>query len=308
MATRRAAVLTGFAVAVLAPRRLSAQSPAIRINATLNDPFLQPYFAQTIGAFDRAGLTVQIQSLTTFAGLQGVIGGSIDIAVSDLLQIANAHSRGVDIVVIAAGAHYDVTAPTIALIVKSDSPIRATRDLVGKTISVPALNSTVSIAVEQWLSNNGTDPLTVRLVEVPLSEANPALQRGTVDAAMSGEPFLTEGRGTYRVLGYPFGSVANQFYTGIWCAMRSYVDANAALTRKVIDALYEGGRWANTHRAESSVVEARLTQIPIERVSTMARNRYSFSLDPHLAQPLLDVAYRWKVLTKPVVATDLFWK
>jgi len=40
----------------------------------------------------------------------------------------------------------------------------------------------------------------------------------------------------------------------------------------------------------------------------MARNLYSTSLDPALAQPLLDVSYRYGLLAQPVVASTLFWK
>jgi hypothetical protein len=40
----------------------------------------------------------------------------------------------------------------------------------------------------------------------------------------------------------------------------------------------------------------------------MARNLFSTSLDPALAQPLLDVAYRYGLLEQPVVASTLFWK
>jgi hypothetical protein len=40
----------------------------------------------------------------------------------------------------------------------------------------------------------------------------------------------------------------------------------------------------------------------------MARNLFPTSLDPALAQPLLDVAYGYGLLEQPVVASTLFGK
>ena len=111
-----------------------------------------------------------------------------------------------------------------------------------------------------------------------------------------------------RILGYPYAAIANQFYTGIWVARGDWTARNPAIVRKFIDVMYQSARWANAHQPDSGQIEARLTQIPYDRVKAMARNLYSTSLDPALAQPLLDVSYRYGLLTQPVVASTLFWK
>lgn len=302
-------MLGGLASALLAPAAALGQSPAVvRIGAFLIDPFLEPYYAQDQGMFAKAGLQAEIQSLSTQASLAALIGNSLDFANSDLVPIAAARSRGLDVVVVAAGAHYEAKVPTIALITTADSRVRSAADLRGEVVGVPSLNSGPSIAVQEWLKKNGVEASAVRLIEIPLPAANAALQRGTIAAALNGEPFLSEAKGAIRILGYPYGAIADQFYTGIWVARGSWADQNPAIVRKFIDVTYQSARWANAHQTDSAQIEARLTHLDYERVKAMARNLYSTSLDPALAQPLLDVSYRYGLLNQPVVASTLFWK
>jgi len=305
----RRTVLGGLASALLAPANALGQTPtAVRIGAFLIDPFLEPYYAQDQGMFAKAGLQADIQSLTTQASLAALIGNSLEFANSDLVPIANARSRGLDVVIVAAGAHYDAKVPTIALITSVDSTVRSAADLRGQVVGVPSLNSGPSIAVQEWFRKSGVDASTIRLIEIPLPAANAAVQRGTIAAALNGEPFLSEAKGAIRIIGYPYSAIADQFYTGIWVARGEWADRNKAIVRKFIDVTYQSARWANTHQADSGQIEARLTQLAYDRVKLMARNLYSTSLDPALAQPLLDVSYRYGLLTQPVVASTLFWK
>ena len=143
--------------------------------------------------FAKAGLQADIQSLSTQASLAALIGNSLEFANSDLVPIANARSRGLDVVIVAAGAHYEAKVPTIALITTADSPIHGAADLRGQVVGVPSLNSGPSVAVQEWLRKNGVDASAVRLIEIPLPATNAALQRGTIAAALNGEPFLRRG-------------------------------------------------------------------------------------------------------------------
>lgn len=305
----RRTILGGAAAALLAPAAAVGQSlPTIRIGAFLIDPFLEPYYAQDQGMFAKAGLQAEIQSLSTQASLAALIGNSLEFANSDLVPIANARSRGLDVIVVAAGAHYDSKVPTIALITSANSTIKTAADLRGQVVGTPSINSGPSIAVQEWLKKNGVDASTVKLVEIPLPAANAALARGTIAAALNGEPFLSEAKGEIRILGYPYSAIADQFYTGIWVARSTWADQNPAIVRKFIDVTYQSARWANSHQPDSGQIEARLTQIPYDRVKSMARNLYSTSLDPAFAQPLLDVSYRYGLLNQPVAASSLFWK
>jgi len=59
-----------------------------------------------------------------------------------------------------------------------------------------------------WLEKGGADLSKVKLFELPLGEMGPALARGTVAAALMGEPFITDNKDTVKHLSVPFDSVA----------------------------------------------------------------------------------------------------
>ena len=70
-------------------------------------------------------------------------------------------------------------------------------------------------------------------------------------------------------------------------------------------AAYDVARWANTDHAATAAILAKETKLTLARVQAMTRVRFATNLDSSDIQPLLDIAYRYKKLTKPVVATDI---
>jgi ABC-type nitrate/sulfonate/bicarbonate transport system substrate-binding protein len=83
------------------------------------------------------------------------------------------------------------------------------------------------------------------------------LQRGTIAAALNGEPFLSEAKGEIRIVGYPHTAIAGRFYTGIWVARGDWADRNPDIARKFIDVIYQSAHWANAHQTETAESEAR---------------------------------------------------
>ena len=65
-------------------------------------------------------------------------------------------------------------------------------------------------------------------------------------------------------------------------------------------------RWANAHPAETAPILAKYMKMDVAVVRAMTRVRQATSLETALMQPVLDVAYRYKQLEKPVEATDIF--
>src|ERR1700735_5124993 len=108
LALAGAGIATAFAVPAIGQTLLP-----IRIGTSLSDPFLEPFYAQEKGFFKDAGLTADVQSLFNgSAELAAIQGGSLDIGNTDLIVLANAFNRGVDVGVVASGAAYNADMPT----------------------------------------------------------------------------------------------------------------------------------------------------------------------------------------------------
>lgn len=164
----RAAFAGGLGLFAL-PIRVDAQSSqAIRIAEIAIDLYAEAYYAQDLGLFKKAGLTVEI---TTFANggtaSTAVAAGAADVGVSNPVAIANAFTHGVPLTILAGAGLYSTNAASTALCVAKNSPLRTAKDAEGKTIALSALGDQAQIGVQEWLQKNGADPAKVKFVEVP---------------------------------------------------------------------------------------------------------------------------------------------
>jgi NitT/TauT family transport system substrate-binding protein len=304
---RQVLALGTSALALGFTRAVSAQTAApVRVGVALNDPYMEPFYARDRGFFSTAGVSVDIGPLANGGRiLQGVAGGAIDVGVGELTQIANAIEHGVPLAVFAGGAIQRPEDPTLILCVAKDARIRNAKDLEGQTVAVSTLNSLPAAATMLWLEKGGADLSKVKLFELPLGEMGPALARGTVSAALMGEPFITDNKDTVKHLSVPFDSVAPSFYIGCWYAQRDWLTKNADTAKRFASAIYAAGGWANTHRSDSAVIEANYVKLDAARLATMPRNTFAQGLDPKLMQPVLDLALRYKMLATPLLAANI---
>lgn len=309
-ATRAQALATlGGVLLAAGARPLGAQALLpVRVGTSLSDPFLEPYYAQEQGFYAADGLNADVQALSNGnAVMAAILGGSLDTGNADLIQLANAFNRGADVAIAASGAIYDSNKPTISLCVNKSSPYFTAKDLEGQTIAVPNLKSTGGIAIQEWLIKNGADATKVKFFEMLFPEMGPALASNRVAAALNGEPFLTDAKNDIRRIANPYDYVAKNFYTGVWFAKRSWLNANVPAAKAFIKATYQSGAWANAHQPDSAVIAARVTKVDVNKVRTFVRNTFATSFDVKYAQPLLDLALKYKLLEKPASAKDLFW-
>jgi NitT/TauT family transport system substrate-binding protein len=282
-----------------------AQATTIRLGCGLDDAFMQPYWANELGLFKRANLDVQIFTVGPVAVVPAVIGGTIEVGMADPIQLALAINRGISLQYFAGGPLSTRQNPTLVLCVAKSSPIRSIKDLENKTIAIISVRSLMQITTTELLLRNGADPATVKFFELHFPEMAPALARGTVDAALIGEPFLTENKADIRPIGVPFDVVAPSFTIFDWLARREWLEANADVARKLAGVFYETARWVNTHTTDSAVIEAKFTKIDPQIVRTMVRNPLSTALRAADVQSVLDIATRYKLLDRPMRAADL---
>jgi NitT/TauT family transport system substrate-binding protein len=306
---RRAQVLGSLAAAALAlpARRAHAQTAPIRLGVAANDTYAETLFAQDQGFFERAGINVELAMFTNApAMVAAAAGNALDVGVADVIQIGNAVIRGVPLAAIASGALYQPSNPTAMLCVAKDSPIRAARDLNGKTVAVVSLGAFGAISIQEWLRTNGAAAESVKLTEMPFAPMAAALGRGTVAAALIGEPFLSAAGSDVRALADTYPTIANAFYIAVSFAPREWVGRNRETARLFVRAVYDAGRWANTHHDESAVILSKYAKLDVERIRTMRRAFFATTpLDVRLMQPVLDIGLTYQFMTKPLQAAAM---
>lgn len=308
---RRGGLLAAAAAMPFALRRYgaSAQTTAIRVGAAPTDAHAQPFYASELGYFKRAGLNVDVTiSGRAGAAAQMVAANALDVCLADPIQVAHPVNAGVPLAFFAGGGLYTTNRPTTVLVVGNDSPIRTARDFEGKTIAVIGLASISSVAVREWLRQNGADVERVKLVELQFANMVGALERGVTAGAFLAEPFLSAANGSVRVLAKAYDAISKAFAISTFFASRDWIDKNRTAARAFAAAIYQTAVWANAHQSESAEILAKYSKIDLERVRSMTRITYATTLEPQQLQPTLDVAVRYNQLERPVDARTLIVK
>ena len=187
------------------------------------------------------------------AALAGLVGGSFEVAYSNLVPVLQAYQHGVAFQIVAPSTMFRSDQLQNAMLVAKDSPLRGARDLNGKTIGTQSLQDLNSVAMRAWIDKNGGDSTTVHFLEVPSSAAVTALTQHRVDAMALSEPLLSEAlaRGNVRVFAKPQGAIANRFQAQGFIAMSDYVAQHPDVMARFVKAMHESAIYNNAHLADT---------------------------------------------------------
>jgi NitT/TauT family transport system substrate-binding protein len=282
-------------------------APTIRIGTLISDNAAVPLYGVDTNMFAQAGLKVEVQPFTNYGALQGAIAGkALDVGILDTLATAVGASRGVPFTILAAASTQIAKSPTMLLCVAKSSPLRSGKELEGKTIAVASLGGSAEATLRAWLEKEGAEQSKVGLIEMPLPQMGPALERGTVAAAEIFEPALTVARlAGARPFGRVYDAVAPQFYPNVWVTTAEYVQANGALLKRLVSTVYKIAAWANAHQSGSGAILMKYSKLDPNVVTAMTRTQYSTALEPKLLQPLIDVGAKFSMLAAAVNGATL---
>jgi NitT/TauT family transport system substrate-binding protein len=308
--SRRWPAVLGIIALVCAAAPAAAQSDdggVIRVGEVNTDLYAEGYYALEAGMFKAAGLNVQVTTFATGgASATALAGNAVDVAITNPIALANAITHDVPWVIVALGGVYSSKAPSTALCVGSKSALRVPADFAGKTVAVSSLGNLEQIGFQQWLATNGVDPSAVRFVELKSTQMAPALERGTIDAAMITDPALSFAvkNGT-RVFAPAFDAIAKQFPISVWVASTGWAAQHPDLARRFAQVIYQAGRWANAHHEQTAPILAKYAGVDPGAMGGMPRALYAESSDAPALQKELDLAYRFKLISQPVSAAKL---
>lgn len=298
-----------FAAAALRTPPAAAQTASVRIGCGIGDNFGEPLFANDGGFFQRYGIDAQILTLGSGGALTAALaGGALDVTISNIASIAQAHFRGLPISVIAGSSIYSAAAPaTTAVLVLKDSPVRAAKDLIGKTVAMTTLHDTEQAALMWWFEKNGVNPSLVNFTETPLPAQLPALKSHHVDATLTSEPWTTAAtQDDARILAKPYDALAPRLQTTAWVARNDWLEANKALAQRLVAAIHDTAIWANHNRPATAVILEKYSKMSHDTIAKLTRMEYADHLDAALIQPIIDASARYGFLPQAFPAASLF--
>ena len=295
----------GAAMWAAAARSAAAAGP-IRTGVSSEDGY-EAWFALDTGLFSRAKLDVQSQMVQNGpAAAAAIIGGSLEIAAGNIVSVAQAHDRGLPVVLLAPSVLYVSAAANNGLVVLRDSPIRSAKDLEGKPIGSFSLQGILGLSTMAWIDKNGGDSKRVQFVEVSAPQTVAALQRGTIAAGIMVDPFLTAAGDQVRILARPEDALGSRLISTGWFTTSDWANQNAAAARAFAEAIADAALWANDpkNRQQATDIVAKY----LGRRVDLGKQFYARSFGSDPMQPILDAAYHYAFVNHPVTLDQLVWR
>jgi NitT/TauT family transport system substrate-binding protein len=286
-----------------------AQNAApLRVAATLADAYAEAYYAQDAGFFAANGLNVDLTSFASAPAIaEAVPSGAIDIGVASALAISQAVAHGVPLRIVAAGGVTSPSSPATTLCVAGDSTIRTAKDLEGKTLAVIGLKTISEVGADTWLDKNHADISKIHVIEMTFPQMGPALERGTIAAAVLTEPSLSQAKANNHVreLANTSFAIAPRYLSSAWFAAGPWADKNPDLIARFAKSIYEAGRWANANHDKSLAILAKYAKVDVQTFNKNNRIEFATALDPADLKTQLDLALKYGALPRQVTAAEL---
>ena len=159
--------------------------------------------------------------------------------------------QGVPLKIVYLG-HRDGT----TMMVHKDSTIFKIEDLKGKTIAVPNRFSNQRLIIFKALKERGMSIRDVKLVEMPPPDMPAALFSKSVDAIISGEPFMAQSEmdGYGRIL-FMTKDVWPEFISCVLAVPESVIRTRRADVQNLVDGIARSGKWLDrsmSHRMQAA--------------------------------------------------------
>ncbi len=299
-----AAVVTGVALVVPLSSGRAPAATKLTVAIVDNDGF-QAYVARDTGLFQRAGLDVDIQNLSKGSAVAAAVTShDVAIGISNIVTIAQAVERGLPFQFIApASMEFSSSTPTTQLVAWPRSSIRSAKDLNGKVLGAQTTSGLIRLVEEAWIDKNGGDSSTVTYIELPPPAILPALERGTIAAATLIEPNLAPALPQVRALGNPFGALGPKLMVTGWFATTDWIAQNREAAATFASVMSDAARWVNDPKNKTQVAA-----LQSKYGASSSVNPYAVSFDASMVQPILDGAAKYKLLPRPLTATELLFK
>jgi len=286
-----------------------AQGPTIiRVAGPPNEGYRDIYYGVQAGLFAKYGLDVQPRITNGGAVvLAGLAGGSFDVAYTNLVPVLQAHEHGLPFQIVAPSTVFTSDRSQNAMLVTKDSPIRAARDLDGKTIGTQSLQDLNSVAMRAWIDKNGGDSSTIHVLEVPSAAAVAALTSHRIDAMALSEPLLTMSlsTGKLRVLANPQGAIAERFQAQVFVSTTDFVTAHPEAMARFARAMHESAIYNNSHLSETITLISSFSAVPADVIERTIRSTDGEYVTARYIQPLIDFAAKYGLISHDFPAEEI---
>lgn len=268
---------------------------------TLPIPDGAPLFiAINRGFFKQEGLDVKAKIIPSGpAAIPELRADTIQFQLNNYVSAFVAESKGVLQFRYVADS-YQSAPDTFDILVPAGSKLSAPKDLAGKTVAVPSLNSISTLTIAASLKPFGVEVKQLKFVEMPLPTMQAALKSGQVDAAWATEPFITamrSGLGARKVLDTMKGPTGDFPIAG-WGVTAKFAQDNPRTIAAFQRAMGKAQQLAASDRSTVTSVIPTYTKIDAKVASLISLGTYPTTLNSIRLQRVADLMWSNGMLAK----------
>jgi len=248
------------------------------------------YIAKDHGIFEKHGLEVELVLLTNQgAVISALVGGSAQIVTPSALAVIQASDQGIDTVFVASSS-MSPSKSRSGIFVKNGSGVKAPKDLIGKKIGVPSLNTLIHVIARRWLEIEGIDYNKVDFAEIGFQQMYDALNAGIVDGVSAIDPYYGKLEQIGYVVGNPDASLPKNTLTSVYAAMRDWTGSHQPTVAAFRQSLQEAIDFIAGHDAEARTAIVKYTKQPAPVVADTPMPELQVMVHPEQVQFFIDLA------------------
>jgi taurine transport system substrate-binding protein len=175
-----------------------------------------------------------------------------------------------------------------AMVVRTSKNIKSLKDLKGKTVAAP-FGSTTHYLLLQALNDEGVDPASMKIIDLPPSDIAAAWLRGDLDAAWFWEPNLDKAVNNDGHIFLTSGLMAKRGYPtwDVGVVMNAFAEKYPDYVEKFVKAECAGIDFWLKNPAKTAEIIAEELSLPIADATRMMNGTAMVPCDQQLTAPYL---------------------
>lgn len=266
----------------------------LRISSFKGELAALVWFADSEGLFTKHGLQAQVTGFDSgLAAVEALMAGNEDVATAAETVFVNkslAPGNDVNLKILGEIARSE----SIAIVARLDRGIASVADLKGKKIALTSQTPSAYF-LDRHLLYNHIDPGSVTIVNLPPLKLVEAVVQGSVDAAITWEPYVWNAQQKLASNGRSWPAQSDQQFHFLLICAAGFVEKRPEAVKKLFRALSDAEAQLAADPARARQVLARRLAFDERYLATVwTKHTIGLSLDQTLLVAMEDQA-RWAI-------------
>ncbi|MBP2636229.1 MAG: hypothetical protein H6Q72_2136 [Firmicutes bacterium] len=226
------------------------------------------YIADELGYFKDSGVQPKYVGRIAEGQIIPSVGtGAIDFGNRHTPLVIAAIANGSDVKIIAAGTKSTKESPHMKYFVKTDSPIKDLKDLVGKKVGINSFGACSEYVTKKLLQDNGLEG-KVELIQIPNDQLDQVLKQGVVDISIIHPPQSGRAEKTPELRKLFSDYDIDQGISGMnpITVNGKFARENPEAMKTIVGILAKTAKWVNEHPDEARGIIAKRLKMDINLV------------------------------------------